>query len=138
VNCAVEAPLATVTEEGTVSLALLEVSETEVADEALAERVTVQEVEPAPVIEVGLQARPEMVVGGLTVSWAVAAPPRVAVRVAGVEEATVPAVAVKLAVVEFWATVTLAGTVTELEEELNATAEPPEGAAVERVTMQAD
>ena len=41
-----------------------------------------------------------------------AAPPRVAVRVAAVELATVPAVAVKLAEVEFWGTTTLAGTVT--------------------------
>ena len=92
---------------------------------------------PAPVIVFGVQATPEMAVGGLTVSWAVTLPPRVAVRVAEVVLATVPAVAVKLAVVEFWGTTTLAGTVTEPEEEPRVTVEPPAGAAVERVTVQA-
>ena len=44
------------TEAGTVSLALLELSATEVAEAAVAERVTVQVVVPAPVIELGVQA----------------------------------------------------------------------------------
>ena len=49
-----------------------------------------------------------------------------------------PAVAVKLAVVEPAATVTKAGTVSaELLSE-TATSEPPEGAAPERVTVQVD
>ncbi len=80
---------------------MFEPSETVVAEVAAAERVTVQVVDPAPVIELGLQATEEIEVGGLTESWAVVVPPRVAVRVADVAEATVPAVAVKFAEVEF-------------------------------------
>ncbi len=57
---------------------------------------------------------------------------------AEVEEATVPAEALKLAEVEFWGTRTLAGTETAAEEEARVTEEPPEGAAEERVTVQAD
>jgi hypothetical protein len=71
VNCAVDAPEATETEEGTAKLALPEVSATEVADATFAERVTVQAVVPAPVIEVGLQATEETVIGALRVTVAV-------------------------------------------------------------------
>ena len=93
-------PFGTVTEAGTVSLALFELKVTVVAEEAAADRVTVQEDEPAPVRLEGLQATPARVVGGATVSCAVTEPLRVAVRVAGVEVETVPAVAVKEAEVE--------------------------------------
>ncbi len=98
-------------------MALFDARVTAVAEEAAAERVRVQVLVPAPVRLFGLQTTPESVVGGATVSCAVAVPLRVAVRVAGVERATVPAVAVKEAEVEPWLTTTLAGTVTEAFEE---------------------
>jgi len=71
-----------------------------VAEEAVAVRVTVQEVEPVPVRLDGLQTTPPRVVCGMTVTCAVAVPLRVAVRVTGADAETVPAVAVKEAVVE--------------------------------------
>jgi hypothetical protein len=125
-----------VTEAGTTSLALLELSATEVAELALAESVTVQVVVPAPVMEFGEHVMPERAAGGLTVSCAVALPPRVAVRVAFFVAVTDPAVAVKLTVEAFCGTVMLAGTETALEDELSATLEPPVGAALEMVTVQ--
>jgi hypothetical protein len=68
VNWALLEPEATVTDAGTTSLELFELSATEVAELALPERVTVQVVVPAPVIEFGEQAIPERITGGLTVS----------------------------------------------------------------------
>ena len=128
-------PLGTVTDEGTVSLVLLELRVTAVAEEALADRVTVQEDEPAPVMLVGLQVTLARAVGGRTVTCVVAVPLRVAVRVTGVEAEAVPAVAVNAAVVEPWLTSTLAGTETEPLLELRMTVEPPLGAALDTVTV---
>jgi len=88
-------PFGMVAEGGTESFALLELRVTVVAEEAVADRVTVQEDEPAPVRLVGLQVTPARVVGGATVSCAVTEPLRVAVRVTGVEDETVLAIAVK-------------------------------------------
>jgi hypothetical protein len=68
VNCALFDPEATVTEAGTVSLPLFELSATGVAEPAFAESVAVHVVVPAPVIELGEHAMPERVAGGLTVS----------------------------------------------------------------------
>ena len=135
VKVALAEPLGMVAEEGTDRLPLFDARATTVAEEALADRVTVQEDEPAPVILVGLQVTLARVVGGVTVTWAVAVPLRVAVRVTGVEAETVPAVVVKAAVVEPWLTTTLAGTETAPLLELKVTVEPPLGAAFDTVTV---
>ncbi len=66
VNWAEAEPEDTETEEGTVRLALPELSETVVAESTFAERVTLQVVDPAPVIVAGLQATTETTIGGLT------------------------------------------------------------------------
>ncbi len=47
---------------------MLELSETEVADDTFPERVTAQVVVPAPMIEAGLQATEETVIGTLRVT----------------------------------------------------------------------
>ena len=73
VKGAVAEPAETMTEAGTLTFALLELRLTVVAEEALAERVTVQVEEPAPVRLAGLQAIPASVGGrGVTVTCAVA------------------------------------------------------------------
>jgi hypothetical protein len=61
-------PEPTVTEVGTASLPLFELTATEVAELALADSVTVQVVVPAPRIELGEQVMPERAAGGFTVS----------------------------------------------------------------------
>ena len=81
VNCALAAPLATLAEAGTVRLPLLEDRPTVVADAALADKVTVHCVVPAPVNVAGLQLIPLMAVEGFTVSCVLTLPPNVAVNV---------------------------------------------------------
>ena len=81
VNCPLEAPLATLTEAGTVRLLLFEDRPTVVADAALADKVTVHCVVPAPVNVAGLQLIPLMAVEGFTVSCVLTLPPNVAVNV---------------------------------------------------------
>ena len=129
-------PLGTVTDEGTVSLVLLELRVTAVAEEALADRVTVQEDEPAPVMLVGLQATPVRVAGGgVTVNCVVTLP---AVMVAFVVVLVWPACAVNVPVDAAAAIVTLAGTVTTALEELVVTVSPPVGAAPDSEMVQVD
>ena len=133
---ALDEPFGMVTEEGTDRLVLLELRIMAVAEETAADRVTVQEAEPAPVKLAGLQATLARALGGATVICAVAVPLRVAVRVTGVEAETVPAVAMKEAEFEPWLTSALPGTETAPLLELRATVEPPLGAALDKVTVQ--
>ena len=80
VNCPLEAPLARLTEAGTVRLPLFDARPTEVADAVLADRVTVHCVVPAPVRVAGLQLRPVTVAGASRLTDAVEEEdPRVAV-----------------------------------------------------------
>src|SRR5947209_18643671 len=74
--------------------------------------------------------------GGLSVSVAVALPPSVAVIVTSVIEETAVVVPVNVAVVWPCGTVTLAGTVaTPVLLLESVTTEPPDGAALEMVTV---
>ena len=73
---------------------------------------------------------------GLTVKMAVRlTPPKVAVSVTAVADATDVVVAANVALVAPAATVTLAGTVTALFALVSATCAPPVGAAAVRVTV---
>jgi energy-converting hydrogenase Eha subunit A len=136
VNCAVDAPEATETVEGTVNLALPEVSATEVADATFAERVRVQVVVPAPVIEVGLQATEETVMGALSVTVAVEfEEPSVAVTTADWSLVTAEAVPVNCAVDAPEATETEEGTVSFVLPELSET-EVADATFAERVRVQ--
>jgi hypothetical protein len=129
-------PLATVTDAGTVSPALLDCS------------VTVFATDPAPAIDtVQFPDCPAEIVAGLQTSDsgpAVAVKPvetvelpRVAVRVALEDPVNAPVLAVKLPMFAFAATVTLAGTVItwELPSE-SVTTVPPAGATADNVTVQ--
>ncbi|MBN9662330.1 MAG: hypothetical protein J0H49_29295 [Acidobacteria bacterium] len=133
-------PAATVTEEGTVRAALLSVTVTTWPPAGAAlERVTVHEEVPPALIEEGEHSRVLMMGRGFTVTDAVLEDPfTVAVTVTAVLAVTEAAVAENEAEVEPAATVTDEGTVrAELLSEM-ATARPPVGAALERVTVHED
>ena len=138
VKVAVVAFAATVTEAGVVKAALLEESETAVPPAgAELESVTVQVLFELDARVVGTHWTDERLTGAWRVMVAVLEVLlRVAVTVADPPEAIVPAVAVKLAVVELAGTLTDAGTVKdalldERETEVAAVSE-----AFVRVTVQ--
>ena len=140
VKLAVVAAAATVTEAGTVSAALLLDNATEepLVGAAL-DKVTVQVEEPPEATVFGEHASVVTVATGETVTEAVAElPSKEAVRVTAVDVVTVPAVAVRVAVVAAAATVTEAGTVRAALLLDNATEDPPVGAAWDKVTVQVD
>ena len=137
---AVVAPAATVTEVGTVRAALLSESETgrpPVGAEPV--RVTVQTAAAPDEMEVGLQARLLIWLGAAERVRAAVLETEfaVAVTVTAVEAVTVPAVALKAAVVAPAATETEAGTVRAALLSEIETAKPPAGAAPVKVTVQA-
>jgi len=138
VKFAVVAPAATVTEVGTVSAALFEESPTgDPPAKAARDKVTVQVVVAAEATEFGEQDKPEIAGGGgFTVTEAVAVPFNVAVTVTVWLLATVPAVAVKFAVVAPATTITDAGTVRAALFEESPTGDPPAGATADSVTVQ--
>jgi|GEM_PF-1501716 len=135
VKVPVDEPAATVTLEGTVADAeLLETERVEPAAGAGPLRVTVPVEDVPPVTLVGERATDDRS-SGVTVRVAVLLPLRVAVIVAVAVEETAMVVMVKVAVVAPCATVTLEGTVAAALLLLRVTALPPEGAAVEMVTV---
>jgi hypothetical protein len=138
-NIAVVTPTATVTEAGTVSEALLLVTVTiDPPAGAVWVSVTVHELTAVWPRLVGLQATPDTSAGAIRLMVAVCEPlPRVAVTVAVWLLAIVPAaVALKVAVVAPAATVTDAGTVSEVLLLASVTLDPPVGAAWVSVTVQ--
>jgi hypothetical protein len=138
VKPALVAPEATVTEAGTVTEVLVLDSVTAWPPVgAAAVRVTVHGSVPAPVMEELVQERELGVgVGALSCrSKVFAAPPAVALSVAVELELTADTVAVKPALVAPEATVTEAGTATELLVLDSDTVSPPDGAAPVRVTV---
>ena len=140
VKFAVVAPAVTITDAGAVSAALLEDSPTEAPPVSAADvKVTVQ-VEVAPDdTEFGAHDKLETEggAGGITVTEAVVLPFMVAVTVTVWLLATVPAVAMKLAVIAPAATVAEAGTVSAALFEESPTDALPLGARV-IVTVQLD
>lgn len=138
VKVAVVALVAIVIEAGTVTAELLlERFTLRPPAGAGADKVTLQESLPAPVIELLLQEMPVSAGGALSCSANVEVEPfAVAVRVAVSEEVIDDTVAAKLALVAFAGTVTDAGTVTEALLLASPTGKPPVGAAAERVTVQ--
>jgi hypothetical protein len=105
---------------------------------AAALRVTVQESAPAPVIAPLEQVSALSVTTGVSCNANVSETlPSLAVKVAVCAEFTADAVAVKLALVAFAATVTDAGTVTDASLLTRFTTKPPLGAAPLSVTVQA-
>jgi len=136
---AVVAPAAMVIEAGAVSNGLLDERVTvrpPVGAGALA--VTVQVLMAPDVREVGAQASEVTVTSGARLMEAVLELPfKAAVTTAVWALVTVPAVAVKEAVVAAAATVTLAGTVKLTLLLVKATVEPPVGAGALKVTLQA-
>lgn len=132
------APAATVMEAGIVSDALLSESATTRPPAGAATfRVTVQEVVPPEVTEVGAQESVLGMESGVTVTEAVLeAPLLFAVTTTAVLEETAPAVARNKALVDPAATVTEAGTVSAALLSESATTRPPVGAAALRVTVQ--
>ncbi len=137
---AVVAAAVTVTLAGTVRLALLLIKATVAPPEGAAPlKVTVQVLEPGPVREAGLQARPlKVTVTGATSDIAeLALPPlAVAVRVAVALAETVPAVATKEPEVAAAAMLSEAGAVSNALLLEIATVRPPAGAAALSVTVQ--
>jgi S-ribosylhomocysteine lyase LuxS involved in autoinducer biosynthesis len=125
-------PDATVTEVGTVSELELEVSETIAPDDA--DTVTVHVVEACEVSDPAAQVRAVGTTAGATREMlsVFEVPFAEAVTVAVWLEATVPAVAVKVAEVDPEATVTQAGIVRDVELEDSETVAPDEA---ERVTV---
>ena len=140
VNVAEVEPAGTVTLDGTVAAVVLEL-ESEIATPPVAAaevRVTVPVADWPLMIVPGLtETLLSTAVGGLMVTPNVAFTPEYdAVKVAGVEELTVPAVTVNVAEVEPAGTVTLDGTVAAVVLELDSdTATPPVPAAEVRVTV---
>lgn len=139
VNAAEVAPEATVTDAGTVALVVDEASVTVIpAVGAALLRVTVPVAEVPPVTAVG-ETDSAVSVGAVIVRVAVfEVPPRVPVRVAVTEAATEEVLTVNVAVVAPAATVTEAGTVAEVDEEVSVTLEPLVGAGPVRVTVPAE
>ena len=139
VKVAVVAPAATVTEAGTVALAVLLASATAMPPVGAGLLIVTVPVELAPPItEVGLRETDDAD-GGVTVR--VAEPevvPSVALIVAVVEAATAVVPTVKEALVAPAATVTNAGSVALALLELSETLEPPVGAGPFRVTVPVD
>jgi hypothetical protein len=133
-------PPPTVTFAGTVTAPLLLESVTAAPpDGAAFVKVTVQIEDPPPATVDGLQAIPPTCSSEVTVTDDVCEVPLyVAVRVAAWSAVTVPAVAVKLAVVTPALTVTLDGTVTLPLLLDRLTAAPPDGATFVNVTVQLD
>jgi hypothetical protein len=140
VKLAVVEPAATVTEAGTGRAVLLDETATlEPPVGATCDNVIVQVVLPPEVIVAGVHCKVVTVICGVTVTGEVAeAPFSDAVTVTDWLDATVPAVAVKLAVVEPAATVTEVGTVSAVLLFETATLEPPVGAANDSVTVHVD
>jgi len=133
-------PCGTVTLEGTLAAVVLElVSDTAAPPVPAASVRLMVPVPDCPLtIVLGLtETLLRAAGGGLTVTPKVTlAPEYEAVRVAAVEELTVPAVTVNVAEVEPCATVTLAGTLAAVVLELESdTAIPPVPAAPVRVTV---
>src|SRR2546430_124580 len=143
-NAALLAPAGTVTLEGTLAAELLLVSATRAPPAgaaALSVTVPVEDCNPPTTVD-GFKLIDATVgsANGFTVSVAVlVVPPYAALIVTAVEALTALVLTVKLAVVAPAATVTLAGTraaVVLLLE--SATAAPPDGAALLKVTVPVD
>ena len=137
VKVAVEEPLATATEAGVVSAALLSERATERPEGAAWERVTVQVAEALEATVVGEHCTLVTVTDGAETVMAVLAedPLREALIVTDWLEVTAAAETVKVAVEEPLATATEAGVVSAALLSERAT-ERAEGAAWERVTVQ--
>ena len=135
-NVALADPLATVTEAGTVSAVLLDFSVTVFATDPAPAIATVQFPDCPAVIVLGLQTRdtgPAVAVNPVETDEL----PRVAVSVTLDDPVNVPVLAVKLALVAFTATFTLAGIVIAVElPSASVTTVPPFGAAADNVTVQ--
>ena len=129
VNVAVVAPAATMTLAGTVAAAfeLVRVTTSPPVGAPL-DRVTVPADEAPPTRLAGARATPVRLAGGLTVRVVVRlTPPKVAVSVTAVADATDVVVAENVALVAPAATLTLAGTVTAGLLLARATVAPPVG-----------
>ena len=135
VKLAVVAPPGTVTEVPTTAAALLLDSPTATpAAGAALLNVTVPVEELPPRTLVGLRVT-ETTEGATTVNWAVAVPFNVPVIVAVAVEAIATVLTVKLAVVVWAGTVTLAGTIAAALLLVRATTPPPVSAGVSSVTV---
>lgn len=136
VNVAVVAPVATVTEVGTVALVEFEERVTITpADGAGPVRVTVPVEGEPPITDVGLRASAESE-GGFTVRFAVLVMvPSFPVMVAIVAALTALVFTVNVADVEPAGTVTDTGTVAETLDDVRETVTPPVGAAVDNVAV---
>jgi hypothetical protein len=128
-----------VTVEGTLAAAVLELDSDTAAPPlpAAAVRVTVPVPDWPPTIALGLTETPLKTARGSTVTLnVVLAPEYEAVKVAVVEELTVPAVTVNVAEVEPCGIFTIAGTLAAAELELDSeTPTPPVPAAAVRVMV---
>ena len=134
-NVALPDPLATVTDAGTVNPPLLDCSVTVFATDPGPAIATVQFPDCPADIAFGLHTSdtgPAVAVNPVdTVEL-----PSVAVTVALEDPVNAPVLAVKLALVAFAATVTLAGTAIAFEPPESVTTAPPVGAAADSVTVQ--
>jgi hypothetical protein len=146
VKAALVALAGTVTEEGTVSAALLLARPTLAPPVgAAAVRVTVQASVPAPVMEALLQVIAlnagaeglEPLEGESCSAKVFVTPPELALRVTDCAVVTADAVAVKAALVALAGTVTEEGTVSAALLLARPTLNPPVGAAAVSVTVQA-
>jgi hypothetical protein len=133
-NVALADPLATLTVASAVSPALFDCSAIAFTTVPAPAIVTVQLPDCPPVIAVGLHTNDT---GPAVAVTAVAADelPNVAVKVTIDEPVNAPVLAVKLPLVEFAATVTLAGSVSAAELSVRVTTVPPAGAAADNVTV---
>ncbi|MFN0171072.1 MAG: hypothetical protein ACKV22_32035, partial [Bryobacteraceae bacterium] len=103
------------------------------------DKVTVHVLEPGVAIVAGVQLSPDNEAVGARVTVVFRDPPlAVTVTVALEETVMAPAVAEKLAAVVLAATVTETGTVSRAELDDRATANPPAGATLDKVTVQVE
>jgi hypothetical protein len=128
---------ATVTVAGTVAEpSELDIETTAPAGGALPLRVSVPVEEAPPATVVGLKVRDKSAAGVVEITTVFGTPESVAVMVDDLFAATPSVVTVKVAVVAFVATVTVAGTVAQVVSELeSATAKPAAPALPFRVTV---